>query len=379
MNFIQAQLKIYAKKALKYYREKQLAPGEVGWGKPSALPAYVPNVGADVKRRVAIIGIGPQGIAQCQALLSIKGVQIAGVADINQERLNEAVKKLKLPASVAFTDADAMLKSIGKVDLVSIATTAAFHVSLGRIALKNGAKKIMLEKPIDISLAESRKFRDECKAAGAELIVNYSRRWLIDANAVKRVIDKGYIGNVKSISVMVGKGEVAMIASHYFDFCNMILGSAPVSVQAKLEPLKEQNRRGGNYNDPYGYATYTYPQGQRAFLDFSSDLLVKNSQMLIKGDNGYIMIDESNLYWTVQVMDQKLWTIPFAEPIKSSLSFARVAAQVIADKSPAPGTAEDGIAALEMILAAHISSNAGGITVNMPLTDEEADLKIVFP
>jgi predicted dehydrogenase len=377
--FIDAQIKDFGKKLLKRFRENQLRPGESGWGKPNPLPPYLPDVASDKRHKVAVIGMGNQGIAQCQGFMMIKGVTIAGIADINAERLNTAKNKFKLPDDTVFADAATMLKSIGEVSLVSIATTAPYHIQLGRLALEHGAKCIMLEKPVDISLTESKKFKDECIAAGVKLFVNYSRRFTIDHRSIKRVIDKGYIGDVKSISFEIGKGELAMIGSHYFDFSRMILSDKkPSTVEARLEPLLGENRRGGNYTDPFGYCLFIFENGERAYFDFSSDLEVKDSQVFIKGTKGYIFIDETNMNWNIQVRGQKLWSVPFAEPMKSSVMFSRSAAAALSGKDPYC-TVDDGIAALEMILGAHLSSSRGGARVSFPLSETDVDMNIVFP
>lgn len=378
-SLINAQVKTYGKKALKVYRERQLRPGENGWGAVAPRESALHKVGKDSRIKVAVIGLGAQGIAHGRAFQQIKGIEIVGVADLKQERLRAAAGRLSLPETVLFTDADAMLtKLASELDLVSIATTAPFHVSLGRLVLKHGVKKIVLEKPVDVSLKDARAFARECRQAGVDLAVNYSRRWLPDYRAIKRAVEKGFIGKLRSIDIAVGKGELAMIGSHYFDVCRFLLDAEPASVSAELEPNAEANRRGGDYDDPHGFCLFRFENGERVFVDFSSDMKSKNSQLLLKGDNGYIFIDEANSVWNVQVSNQMQWQVPFAEPMSSYLMFKNTVVDVL-NRERAERTDEDGLAALEMIVGAHLSSRADGRRIKFPLSDADAEINVIFP
>ncbi|MFN3647997.1 MAG: Gfo/Idh/MocA family protein [Armatimonadota bacterium] len=328
--------------------------------------------------RVAVIGAGSQGIAQCRGLASIPGVEIAGIADLNPDRLQLAGKALQLSPKVCFTDAEEMLRGAAPLDLVSIATTAPTHVLLGSLALGAGARCILLEKPMDVSLAAARAFTRQCESAGVRLAINYSRRWLVDHRAVRRALAAGLIGTPRSLAITIGKGELAMHASHYFDLSRFLLDSEPAWVQAHLEPIAEENIRGAQYTDPSGHCTIGFQNGARAFIDFSSDLVNKDPFITVKGTQGQITIDEQRLFWTMQSRSQRTWTFPFAEDLRSATTFPRVAAELLSGERPAC-TGHDGAVALEMILGAHLSDRHQSQVVRFPLSDEDADLGIVFP
>ena len=361
----------------KEVRRRCLEVGEAGWGKPAPQPARLSGLSAAKTFRVGVIGAGAQGLAQCQGMLNVKGLEIAGLADVNPERLKKA-KSLGLPSEIYFEDAARMLKETSPLDLVCVATTAPLHVKLGRLALSSGVKCILLEKPIDTSLSEARAFAEECRLAAAKLVVNYSRRWGLDYRAIKRCIAKNFIGDVKSVSVMIGKGELAMHASHYFDLCRYLFASEPTWVTSRLEPLSQVNVRGTEYHDPSGFCLFGFRNGARAFFDFSSDMVVKDPFLTVKGSFGRISIDEQRMFWTLQGRSQRVWNIPFAEPLKSSTLFSRVAADVLSN-SPAGASGEDGVAALEMVVASYLSNQRGGQNVTLPLSAAEGEIGIKFP
>jgi predicted dehydrogenase len=361
----------------KEVRRRRLEIGEAGLGKPAPQPARLSGLSASKKFQVAVIGAGAQGLAQCQGMLNVNGIEIAGLAEVNPERLKRA-ESLRLPSHTYFDDANRMLKETAPLDLICVATTAPLHVKLGRLALSYGVKCILLEKPIDTSLGQARAFAEECRAAGVRLVVNYSRRWSLDYQAIKRCITKNFIGDVKSVSVLVGKGELAMHASHYFDLCRYLFASEPTWVTGRLEPLTDVNPRGAEYYDPSGFCLFGFQNGARAFFDFSSDMRVKDPFLTIKGSLGRISVDEQRMFWTLQSRSQRVWSIPFSEPINASILFSRVAADLLSNGF-AGASGEDGVAALEMVVAVYLSNQRGSQNVTLPLSTEEGEIGINFP
>ena len=359
-------------------RRQYLEAGEAGWGKPVPKPPRLSGLSTSKTFRVGVIGAGAQGLCQCQGMLAVKGIEIAGLADIDPTKLQRTAALLGLPENVRFTDAEKMLSELDPLDMVCVATTAPSHVELGRMALNWGAKRILIEKPIDNSLERARAFSLECQAAGVTLAINYSRRWMLDYSTIRRCIDKGYIGQPRSVAVTIGKGDLAMHGSHYFDLCRLILNSEPSWVTSHLDPIVEANPRGENFKDPSGFCLFVFQNGARAFIDFSSDLRIKDPFLSIKGDLGRIMVDEKRMVWTLQSRSQRIWDFPFAEPIKSSTLFSRVAADVLSDRPLAAG-AVDGIAALEMILGAHLSNKRDHQPISFPLSKEDRSLILEFP
>jgi len=355
-----------------------LQDGEVGWGVPLPRPPALRGPGAVKGFRVGIIGAGLQGLRQCQGIRAVKGIDIAGLADINPARLKRTADLIELPEHKRFCDAEKMLREAGPLDLACVATTTPSHVELGRMALKWGAKRVLLEKPMDNSLDRARSFNRECEAAKITLAINYSRRWMLDYSAIKRCIGKGYVGNPRSIAIIVGRGELAMHGSHYFDLCRFLLDSEPAWVLSHLDRITEVNARGAEFQDPSGFCLFGFRNGARAFIDFSSDLKVKDPCVTIKGDSGRITVDEPRQSWSLQTQGQRVWKYPFAESMKSSTLFARVVADILSDRPVAAG-AKEGIAALEMIIGAHLSNQRDNQTVKFPLSEDESSLEILFP
>ena len=374
-----SDIKTLISKALKLsrneFRRRRLEAGEAGWGQPVPLPPQPPGIGSDKTYRVCVIGAGAQGRAQCQGLQAVKGIEIAGLADINPEVLRQAGEALKLPAERRYSDAAAMLAQVGEYDLVSVATTAPSHIALGRIALAAGAKRIILEKPIANALPAARDFVAACAAAEARLAVNHSRRWTLDYRAIKRCVEANQIGAPRHLSIAIGKAEVAMLGTHYFDLCRFLLDSEPAWVIGSLEPVVEVNTRGNVYRDPSGFCLFGFQNGARAFIDFSSDLLSKDPLVTLKGTLGRITVDEKRASWSLQSQSQRVWHFPFAEPFKASSLFARVATETLT-AAPIACDGRDGLAALAMTIGVHLSHQRWQQPVAFPLPDEADTLQL---
>lgn len=351
----------------------RLAAAEAKWGDGRPAPARIRGARAGRPVRVAVVGAGAQGIAQCIGLKAVPGVSIAGLADTNASRLQAAAARFALPADACFDDGIRMLASLRDIDLVSIATTAPSQVTLARAAVERGFTHIVVEKPMGTSAADALALAEESRRAGATLAVNLSRRWSFDYRAIKACITRGFIGDLRSIVVIVGRGELGMHGSHYFDACRFLLGAEPVRVVSFLE-RSGPNARGTQYADPSGHCLFHFEGGTRAYVDLSADLRQKSPCLTLRGTQGQITIDESRMVWTLQSRSGRVWEFPFVEPFKAATMFSRVAAELLSGVPPA-ATAADGVASLSMIAAARLSHETGR-PVPLPLAESGMALEM---
>lgn len=344
----------------------------------TVLPARPPRVrGAAISKefRVAVIGIGAQGAKQCAALMNLAGARLVAVADRAVERMEHSISELHADEVRCFDDAATMLRESGSLDLVSIATTAPSHLELARMAVSQGVPRVLIEKPIGTSLRDARSFIGDCRTKQVQLVVNYSRRWMPEYLAIKRCIDSGLIGEPKQISVVVGKGELAMHGSHYFDLCCFLLRDRPATAFARLTSPSAVNPRGPQFRDPPGYALFEFLRGGRSLVDFSADYSTKQGQVTVTGDEGRITIDERFGKWTLTGFGTRTWTYTFSDALKAGPAFARVVAGVLSGDST---DGCDGLQALEMIYGAWTSSRANA-PIALPLPPDCGDLDYLFP
>lgn len=365
-----------ARRARDAVRRRRLESGESGWGSP-VVPPPVLTSRANQPRRVAIVGAGRQGATLAVAATKVVGAQIVGLADMDLDRLTEVARLVGLDDDRCYSDASTMFER-SPIDLAIIATTAPFHIELAQQAKRSGIRRILLEKPIDISYRDAARFVAECESDGVLLGVNYSRRWLNDYRSIAAAIRAGQIGPVRIITAQTGAGELAMLGSHYLDLCRWLLDSEPVSVSAQLHPPVRANARGADYDDPTGHVVVRFASGARAYLDFEDDLPRSDAVVTIRGDHGMIVVEENGEVWTLRSRSTRNWTFPYADQFRPMPIATRVVFGMLTDDDAAC-TGTDGLAALEFILAAHHSSRAGGQAVALPLTAEQRGLVVRFP
>lgn len=348
----------------------------LSFGKMSA-PPEIPFKGTGVVYRVAVIGAGAMGRDQCLGLQTIKQVQIVAVADINPDALERLRQQVDMPTARFYTDPEKMLKT-EQFDLVCIATNTISHISIAEMAVKAGVPRLIVEKPIGNQVVAARRLAQLCSERGIKLAVNQSRRWSGDYAAIKRCIQHGYIGPLRQIYVVPGPGGMAMIGVHYLDLIAYLADSKIGWVIGFLDEGEEPNRRGSQYRDPGGYSLVGLENGTRGYLDTSRDLNRKDKFMVLRGDAGRIEVDERKGEWHLINDNFERQTFSFMFTTKPSGYFAKVATEILSDAPPSCGALE-GIAALEAVMAIHISNSQGHSQIFLPLKGSDAELELSFP
>ncbi|MEZ5203432.1 MAG: Gfo/Idh/MocA family oxidoreductase [Acidimicrobiales bacterium] len=288
MSSLSTQVQKSAKRVRENARRRRLEAGESGWGAPVVPDPVLPPTARP--GRVVVVGAGRQGGRLAEGTAKVAGAELVGVVDLDVERARAFGARFGVSAEACGSDLAAVLAA-HPAELVAVATTAPHHVAVGRQAVAAGARRVLLEKPIDNSYPDAAAFVEECEQAGVVLGVNYIRRWLVDHLAVLAAVRAGQIGPVRLITAQVGAGELAMLASHYVDFARQVLGTEPVAVSAELRDPVGGNRRGDEWDDPTGHLLVRFACGGRAYIDVEDDLPRGDAVVTLR-DLGMIVIEE---------------------------------------------------------------------------------------
>jgi predicted dehydrogenase len=97
---------------------------------------------------IGVIGVGVFGLEHIQTLQSIRGVNLFGICDLNEDQLSHAANRFHIKNT--YTDAAELLKE-KELDGVIIATDEKSHEPLARLAASYG-KHVLLEKPVATSI-----------------------------------------------------------------------------------------------------------------------------------------------------------------------------------------------------------------------------------
>ena len=100
------------------------------------------------KLRVAVIGVGHLGEYHVQKYKGLPGVELVGVADVDDDRVNEIAQRYDTKAYGDHRDI------LDMVDAVSLAVTTEMHFEVARDILRKGIH-MLIEKPITYDLREA--------------------------------------------------------------------------------------------------------------------------------------------------------------------------------------------------------------------------------
>ena len=142
--------------------------------------------------RIGLVGYGFGGrVFHAPLLAAAAGVEFAGVVTRSPERRAELAHDH--PGTPAF-DSLADLAAAG-ADAVAISTPAATHIPLALEAIELGLA-VVSDKPFALDAAQARTAVEAAEAAGVVLSVYQNRRWDSDLLTVRRLLERGELGEV---------------------------------------------------------------------------------------------------------------------------------------------------------------------------------------
>jgi predicted dehydrogenase len=237
-----------------------------------------------------LIGCGRMGRSHAQALREL-GVSLAAICDVRTEGLAAIGNEFGVPEDRRFRTANALFDRVGRVDVVSIATTADTHCELVLRAAAAKTGNVLCEKPLATSLADCDRAIAACAAAGARLAVNHQMRFMDQYRLVKAVLESGALGRLASMTVVGGCFGLAMNGSHYLEAFSFLTGARPVEASAWFSGEHIPNPRGPAFFDQAGEMRFVAESGQRLNLVIGADQ-GHGMTVTYAGALGHIFVDE---------------------------------------------------------------------------------------
>jgi predicted dehydrogenase len=326
---------------------------------------------ADSAMRASVVGLGRMGMRHVEVLQGL-GMTIVGIADQNAEAVAAARDIIGTDTLQGFADGIEMLGAT-RPEAVVIATTAPAHFPLVKAAVEAGARYILCEKPIAISLAEAEEMVALCNDAGVMLSINHQMRFMDNFTEAKRLAESEELGGLVSMVVAGSNFGLAMNGSHYFEAFRWITGAPVTHVSGWLEPEILPNPRGPQFEDRSGRVLARNAAGQTLYMDVSSKAGWGVCVTYICR-YGQIFIDELLGEMRVVAREAEYRDLPTARygmPVErrqetitpaDSLTPTRAVWQAMLAGHDYP-TGEDGLAAIRCLVAMHISDEAGGTAI----------------
>lgn len=195
------------------------------------------------KLRVIQIGVGNWGFSWIEKAIESPYIELAGIVDMKQEMLDEAVKNYGLDAAICFTDLKDAVSHV-KADAAFVVVPPAFHKDVAVQALELGLH-CLVEKPLAEEMADAIAMVETAEKAGKKLMVSQNYRFKKCPQTVKELINKKFAGDIGSVFINFQKAPhftgfrtemaeplIQDMSVHHFDQIRGVLGLNPVRIRA---------------------------------------------------------------------------------------------------------------------------------------------------
>ena len=339
---------------------------------------------------VGIIGIGKMGRTHLDGMRDVKRARNVALTD--PAGAQDAASALAEEYGVVCEGTVANLVSRSDIDAVVVTTPHALHAEHVLPALQAG-KHVLVEKPMDVTLANCDRILDAAAAANVKLMVAQSHRYWEGDVVAKRLLDEGAVGTLlmcrdtlasagfRSPNLekpwftdpdLYGPGGLLGWGVHNIDRLRWWFEDEATGVYASAYPLRTDIpgdltsnmvavnfRKGGSAHLWYSEAFPT--PGWRGF----------SCGAQLVGDRGLMDVDPYGQVKVAREGSTEWETVYDISEVddprqKAFSSEDRDFIRCIVDDTDPPVTGADGRAAVEICLAAYRSAETGG-SVSLPL------------
>ena len=150
--------------------------------------------------RLGIVGAGRiTQISHLPAALAAREVRLVGLVDPERERAKRLLADTRSDAA-ALAELGELLPD---VDGVVIATPNFTHTDLVLACLRAGVH-VLVEKPLANTVAEGEQLAEAAAKSGCVVAVGYCTRFLASVQLMRRLLENGYFGAVRSFAYQQG-------------------------------------------------------------------------------------------------------------------------------------------------------------------------------
>ena len=332
--------------------------------------------------KIGIVGAGSMGHAHASSWADLKGLG-AEVVGIAANRPDGTASQLADKYGTRVYDSFEAL--VPDVDIIDLCVPTDLHREMTIQAARAG-KHVICEKPIALSVADGRAMIDTCAAASVRLLIGHSLRFTSQYSVAQQSVAAGQIGKPCVLRLTRAAyqprkatdnwfvdesrsgGMILDLMIHDFDYARWIAGNV-VRVFAKSVRASRPDAPGD-----YALVTLRFVNGAMALIEGGWAYPPGNfrTSIDIAGTDGVLEWNSD----TADPLHTVLLNPPDKEAADVGLPPALVAEtavttelrhfyRAIVDGNPASVTAEDGLAALQIGLAARESLRSGrSVTIN---------------
>lgn len=306
------------------------------------------------------------------AYSAVPETELVAVADINKEKLEKCIKKWDIGS--AYQSYEELLEKEA-LDILSICTWTSQHLDIVKSAVEHGVKAIFCEKPIAVTLGDACQMVELCKTNNVLLQIDHQRRFCEFHQRVREILLNGKLGNIQQASFHYTAG-IANTGSHMFDLLRFLFGDVSWVMAVQSE------NKSHNPTDPNLDGVIKFKNGLfcsihacdvKKFLIFELDIIGAEGRIRITHsgfDLEFYEIQESNTFSGYKELYPSKPLINKNTPRDFMINGVKHIVNCLEEGKNSISSGEDGLRALELIHAFHISAKEGE-KIHLPLTRKE--------
>lgn len=181
--------------------------------------------------KVGVVGVGHLGMHHARVYTEILGAQLAGVVDINEERLHAIAEPL---GAAEFSDVEDFIER-KKTDAISIVVPTNRHFEIARLAMERGVH-VLIEKPVTASVDEAERLLALALDKNLILQVGHIERFNSAIQHVRKIMGEPYFIQTRRMGPFSPRisdvGVVLDLMIHDVDIILSMINSDLVSITA---------------------------------------------------------------------------------------------------------------------------------------------------
>jgi len=322
------------------------------------------------KYRVGIIGCGSISNYHMHGWNGVDEVEVVALADPVIEAREDFGARHGI--DMRYEDYRQMLDEEA-LDIVSICTWHKLHAPMAIAACARKPRAVLCEKPMATNLGDCDAMLIAAKRNDVKLAIAHQRRFNPAWTLAKELVAEGAIGTVRQVTACGGQG-LLNDCSHLLDMMRYVMGDPQaVWVMGNIERKTERYERDIPIEDR-SLCVVQFDNG--AIGQLLQELAGPNYQGgIFYGSEGIIELDERK----VRLLNSKTgtWEERPGGDEDPSIGQQREVVEWIEDKVEHRGRAENGRAAIEIIMATYESARLHEVTA-LPLKTMASPIEVMI-
>lgn len=330
------------------------------------------------KLRFAVFGCGFWSKFQIGAWTEVEGAELTAVYNRTVSKAQKIADYFGIPK--VYDNAEELLRK-EKPDFVDIITDVDTHAHFTELAVKNGVKHIICQKPMAPDFETAKRMVEACHGAGAQLYIHENYRWQAPVRRYRQIIDSGVIGKPFKARVTFLSGFPVFdnqpflkeldhfiltdMGSHILDVCRYLYGECE-SLCCETRAVNK-----GIKGEDLAVLFMNMKNGMPVFTEMSYASIIEHDtfstlHILTEGENGSVYLGPGFEIRTTTrkgTVSEKVifpsysWADPdYIVNHESGIHINRNILKAITGEAKAENTGEDNLETVRLIWAAYRSA-----------------------